>query len=274
MKDVLEKVVKNREEGKPSVLVMIVATDGHGPCKSGAKMAVWENGETYGTIGGGALENLATKRAEEVFKERKNVLEQFDLSSDKEEGQSAEASLIDTGMVCGGKASVYFEYIGVEQKIYIFGAGHIGKALAYHLWPMDYEINVFDSRKESLNEIGGNVNKFMVDYENDVKALEIRTDDMIVIVTHSHLFDYAILENIIERKLKNKYIGLVASPRKVEEYKTRLSHDLGWEVDLATLYSPAGLEIGGDTPHEIALSIAAQIQAVKNGKFSQCLDLL
>jgi xanthine dehydrogenase accessory factor len=269
MRDVLDQIVKQREAGNPAVLVMVVDGEGTGVSSLGSKMAVWENGQVYGSLGGGYLEVQATQKALEVFKDRKNAIKK--INSVPTVGADLPSTMMKNH---DSEVKVYFEYIGVQQKIYVFGAGHIGQALAYHLAPMDYEVNVFDSRKEVLDGIEEKVNKFKIDYDLDIKDMNIRQDDMIIIATHSQTHDYAIFKSLLGRKYRIKYVGLVASIKKVEEYKAQITEELGLDIDLTCLYSPVGLDIGGETPHELAVSITAQIQAVRHGKFSECLDLL
>jgi xanthine dehydrogenase accessory factor len=269
MRDVLEQIVKQREAGNPAVLVMVVDGEGTGVSSLGSKMAVWENGQVYGSLGGGYLEVQATQKALEVFKDRKNAIKKINAAPTI--GADLPSSMIKN---YDSEVTLYFEYISIQQKIYVFGGGNIGQALTYHLAPMDFEVNVFDSRKEVLEAIEQKVNKFKIDYDHDINDITIRQDDMVVIATHSQPHDYAIFKSLLGRKIRIKYVGLVASIKKVEEYKAQISEELGLDIDLTCLYSPVGLDIGGETPHELAVSITAQIQAVRHGKFSECLDLL
>ncbi len=250
------------ESGKPMVLATVVQKTGSGPSAVGRKMLVYPDGTARGTVGGGTLELLAIRHALEALAEGKPVLRKYDLT---ESGDVAPEGTVSTGMLCGGNVWIFYEPVVAPTTLYIFGAGHIGKALARILRDTGIAITVIDTRKNLLDEIPG-VQKVHLNNIKEAEKFTFRPDSFFVIATNSHQQDYHILKTLYARQIPARYIAVVASKRKIGTFINQLKEELGEQPDLDILYSPAGLDIGGDSPAEIALSIAAEIIAVKYGK--------
>ncbi len=246
MVEFYEKMIQLMKEGKKFVLVKVVDKKGATPCDIGAAMLVMEDGKTIGTIGGGNLEFEGIKEAKKRMKELKNGLKEYNLDS------------ID--MLCGGSVQLYFEVFKGRSNVYIFGLGHIGYALIYHLKNLDYNPVIIDIRNSDFEDYI-KVN----DYSEFIKDKEIKEDDFVVITTYSHDEDFKILKEFYKRKINVRYIGVVASRKKINTFKEQLRRELG-VISFENLYSPAGLDIGGITPDEIAISIIAEMQTIKNNK--------
>lgn len=259
--DIYEKILDLKKSGAEGVLITVVDKEGHGPAPIQAKMLFQGSGEKVGTVGGGALELAAEKAAKTVLKDKKGFLKKYLLDPDNQviEGEH-------TGMLCGGTTTLFFEYIGSGVPVYIFGAGHIGRALVYHLKNLDYYITMIDCREGAAREFTGMQNTIIGQYSTILQDEEIREGSFFVIATHSHQLDYVVLKRIYEAGWKPGYIGLVASKKKSKAMKERLSEELGYEPDFSVLYCPVGLDIGGANPDEIAISIIAEIQALRYGK--------
>ena len=236
------------------IVVTVVKKTGSGPAESGTKMLVYPDGSTLGTVGGGAIEKMAVERALALFKEKKNHLEEF-VMQDSGEGTQ-------TGMMCGGTATLFFEYYAPKHHIYIFGAGHIGSALVYHLKPMDYLITVLDDRQNVLSALEGADEKILGTFETVLSDRQVEPDSFFIIATYEHKADSVVLNRIFREGWKPRYVGMVASRRKqkimLEELKKMVP-----EEDTGRCYIPVGLDIGGGLPHEIALSIIAEIQKIR-----------
>ena len=263
MKDIYEEILKLQAQGNSGVLVTVVEKDGHGPAVIGAKMLVLPGGEKKGTVGGGALEYAAVKHSLQVLDKKESGLKKYLLSPDNE--------IIDetgekTGMLCGGTITLFYETIGSGDKLYIFGAGHVGKALVYHLKNLDYYITLLDSREGMVETIEGVQRRITVDYKTALQDEDVPEKSFFIIAAHSHALDYVILKRIYEAGWNPKYIGLIASKRKSPVMVKRLIEEMGKEIDLDILYSPVGLNIGGASPDEIAISIISELQAVRYGK--------
>lgn len=243
---------RNRQEG---VLVTVVDCKGHSPAAPGKKMLCRKDGTCDGTIGGGELEQAAVKLAVSIMAgtEKTYRLLKYNLSGDSRVGADA-----DINMICGGTATLFFEHIRVSPKVYIFGGGHIGLALTEWLPRLDMDvINVSD-------------HELSIDNEQEIARILTKEPDIdggyMVLASYSHEADYAVLREIYKQRRRPKYLGMVASAAKVKAFIVRLEQELEREIDREMLYTPIGLDLGGANPQDIALSIAAEIQAVRYGK--------
>uniref|UniRef100_A0A7C4Y548 XdhC family protein n=1 Tax=candidate division WOR-3 bacterium TaxID=2052148 RepID=A0A7C4Y548_UNCW3 len=241
-----EKMLELMRSGKEFVLVKVVDRKGPAPTETGSSMIVFEDGSIFGTIGGGNLEYEAIKEAKERFKTKENGLKDYKLD--------------EIDMVCGGNVTIYFQVFKARINVFIFGLGHIGISLLYHLKNLGYAVKLIDTREQSIPEYI-RVNK----YEDFFNENTIREDDFIVIATYSHDEDFKILKEIYKRNLKVKYLAIVASKNKIKIFKEEIMREFG-NVDFSFLYSPAGLDIGGKTPDEIAISIISEMQSVRYNK--------
>ena len=263
--NIYETIVNLQKQGEAGVLITVVDKDGHGPQIPGAKLLVCADGKKNGTIGGGTLEYVAINEAPAILKSRTSISKKYMLGEDSNiiDPASPRRGGIETGMICGGNITLFYEYIGTKDNVIIFGAGHVGKTLAYYLKPLSYNITVFDCRENILNEIE-NVNKQLLeDYNNIPFNKNYMDNSYIVITTHSHEFDYKVLKSIYKSNINPKYIGMIASKKKSEKMIERLSSELDKTIDFNHLYTPVGLKIGGTSPAEIALSIASELQVIK-----------
>lgn len=262
--NIYEEIISLQKNNQPFVLVTVVDKEGHGPQISGAKMIVISTGSTFGTIGGGALEFLATKEAVSMLENSKpSILQKYILGED-----NSVIDAVNTGMICGGSITLFFEVHNAKESVYIFGAGHIGQALAYHFDKLNYKITVIDSRKEYEKSCEGLADEVIIeDYANTLSAKEVPKNSFMIIATHSHEMDFAVLKRICTSDWSPKYIGAIASKKKSESVIKRLASELSSKnIDWEKIYCPIGLKIGGTTPHEIAISIIAEIQSVRFAK--------
>jgi xanthine dehydrogenase accessory factor len=260
-----EKIFELKKQNCPFVVSTVVKTSGSTPGKVGFKMIVDVNQKTTGTIGGGAIELEVIKESLKRLSSCENGVEEYLLSSDNLNTET-ESKLIK--MSCNGKMLIYYEVFGELPTVYIFGGGHVGNALLYFLKPLRFFTVLIDNRKEFANEIKNpNASKIInEDYVDFVKRFQPNQNSFFVILTQQHIFDYDVLKTIYERKLNTKYIGVIASKSKASSLKTKLFEEIG-KLDISCLHSPIGLNIGGDSAEEIALSIASQIQQVR---YSNC----
>jgi xanthine dehydrogenase accessory factor len=256
-KEVFTAVTDALERGEPAALVTIVSTTGSTPQRVGAKMLVFADGRMVGTIGGGCYENDAFWKAREAITARKPQLVHYELSDDFAQ---------ETGLVCGGQMDVYIEPIEPSPELYVIGAGHVGTILATLAQQVGFHVHVVDDREKFANR------------ERFPDAAEVVADDIpawlarttlpphayVVIVTRGHTNDLEALRGLAPRDLR--YLGLIGSRAKVARIYEALQSD-GMPADqLKRVHAPIGLDIGAVTPQEIAVSILAELIAVKHGK--------
>lgn len=261
--NIYEKMVELNSKNVSFVQVTVTAKEGHGSQIPGAKMLVTSSGNIFGTIGGGAIEHLAVKTAIEMIQKSSTPTTlTYQLSDDNQIVDS-----IKTGMVCGGSMSLFYDCSLSKPNLYIFGAGHIGRAMASIIKNLEYNLTIFDCRTEIDSNINGADSVLIDDYVKIINDNNIKNASYIVIATHTHECDYKILSNIVSSSIQYKYLGVIGSKKKSRIILSRLKSELK-EISserLKSIYSPIGLKIGGTTPHEIAISIIAELQAVKNG---------
>ena len=256
-REVFAAVTEAIDRGEPAALVTIVSTTGSTPQRIGAKMLVFADGRMIGTIGGGCYENDAFWKAREAITSRKPQLVHYELSDDFAQ---------ETGLICGGQMDVYIEPIEPSPELYVVGAGHVGFHLARLAHDVGFRVHVIDDREKFANS------------ERFPHAVEIVVDDIpswiaratipahayAVIVTRSHTNDLEALRALAPRELR--YLGLIGSRAKVARIYDALVADQTPANLLTRVHAPIGLDIGAVTPQEIAVSILAELIAVKHGK--------
>ncbi|HZT75996.1 MAG TPA: XdhC/CoxI family protein [Vicinamibacterales bacterium] len=257
-KEVFAAVSDALAKGEPAALVTIVSTTGSTPQRVGAKMLVYSDGRTVGTIGGGCYENDAFWKAREAITQRKPQLVRYELSDDFAQ---------ETGLICGGQMDVYIEPIEPSPELFIVGAGHVGYHLARVAHEVGFVVHVVDDREKFANaERFPNAAEIVVD---DIPQWLERTSlpphAYVVVVTRGHTNDLEAMRALAPRDLR--YLGLIGSRAKVARLYDELLKDGRLAPDrLERVHAPIGLDIGAVTPQEIAVSILAELIAVKHGK--------
>jgi xanthine dehydrogenase accessory factor len=254
---VFAAVVDALDRGEPAALVTIVSTVGSTPQRLGAKMLVFADGRIVGTIGGGCYENDAFWKAKEAIVNRRPQLVHYELSDDFAQ---------ETGLICGGQMDVYIEPIEPSPELYVVGAGHVGFHLARLAADVGFRVHVVDDREKFANP------------ERFPTAAEVIADDIpswiatanlpphsyVVIVTRGHNNDLSALRELAPRDLR--YLGLIGSRAKVARIYDVLTAEGMPAEFLKQVHAPIGLDIGAVSPQEIAVSILAELIAVKHGK--------
>lgn len=236
-----------------AVLCIIVSTTGSTPRGVGSKMLYYSNGKTEGTVGGGAIEFQTIEAAKKIVQIGGSQLLTVSLSDG-------------VGGVCGGSATIYLEKICNRESLYIFGSGHVGRAIAQFAANLDFDVFVVDARKEQLEMIEdvSNISKVNCDFVESLDKLDFDNDSYFVITTPNHSFDQVLLGRLL--KFPHKYIGMMASKAKIRELtQNLLSEGCIKEDDLQNVDMPIGLPFVTNTPEEIAVSVVARLIDVRNG---------
>ena len=183
------------------------------------------------------------------------------LLSNKKERVKGDITIVP--MSCSGRVTVFYEVHGKLPTVYVFGGGHVGSALLYHLKPLKFFTILVDNRDEFANkEQNPNASQIILSkYDDYSKEFDPPDDSYFIILTHGHAYDYIIAKNIYLKKRKYPYVGVIASKSKAVGIVSKLKKELGKDIDLSNFHSPVGLKIGGSTAEEIALGIAAEIQS-------------
>jgi len=257
MSQVFDELIKYKNQGLQAVLVTVIEKKGDGPVEVGKKMVVNELNQAFGTVGGGALEYYAREHCKEVLKTRNSYSERYLLNEGK-----VIKDAVSLPMVCGGVVTLFYEYVGAKDYIYIFGAGHVGQALCNVLKTMNYHVTVIDDRTEVYDAFTGADVKINKPFVQFIEEDGIKNDALIVVCTPSHKHDYNVIDKVIELDIKPKYMGMLCSPDKLKSYLEKTYEKFGKNIDLSNFYSPIGLDLGGGSPAEIAISITAEILSI------------
>jgi xanthine dehydrogenase accessory factor len=243
--------------GETVALVTIVRAVGSTPQRVGAKMLVFADGRTVGTIGGGCYESEAFWKARDAITTGRPALVRFDLNDDLA-GES--------GLICGGQMDVFVEPLTPSPHLYIAGGGHVGMQLGRAAAEVGFRIHVVDDREKFANaDRFPAADEVAVDSIPDwLERAPLAQPAFIAIVTRGHQHDLSALRAAVAREAR--YIGLIGSRAKVTRIFEAL-RDEGLPADvLRRVHAPIGLDIGAVTPAEIAVSIVAELVAVRHGK--------
>ena len=254
-----EAVRRLRRDRVPGVLVTITDVRGHAPRDAGAKLVVSADA-TWGSVGGGNLEETAIARARVMLTEDATTPEVVEVSlSDKARSEHGR-------QCCGGEVTVLLEPLAVVPSVAIFGVGHVGLELARILARHDLELHLVDSRRDQLDAdrlavlddavAGVHVHHAPVP---EVELGSVPAGSHVLILTHDHAEDFALCDAAL-RSSHLGSVGLIGSAAKWRRFQQGLRVEGHAESDIARIQSPIGTsEIPGKDPAVIALSVAAQL---------------
>jgi xanthine dehydrogenase accessory factor len=232
-------------------LLTVVDTRGSAPRKSGAHMLLGEDGTTVGSLGGGAIEHESLARARGVLARGGTELLHRDLTQD-------------LGMCCGGRMTVFIEAVEPRPRLVVFGAGYIGRPLAAMAAACGFEVTVVDGRPEWADPARfPGVAVRCQDPEDAARALDLAPGDYACVLTHDHALDQRVVQVLMRRPLR--FLGMVGSRSKQRKILERLRGAGLDDAALAALHTPLGLAIGATTPEEVAISVLAELIAVRRG---------
>jgi xanthine dehydrogenase accessory factor len=254
---VLDALSQALARGESVALVTIIRAHGSTPQRVGAKMLVFADGRTVGTIGGGCYEHDAFWKARSALESRKSDVIHYELNDDLAE---------ETGLICGGQMDVFIEPIEPAPRLYLLGAGHVGYQLGQIAPSVGFRLHVADDREKFAN-----ATRFPAADEIVVEDLAewatragIPASSFVVVLTRGHRQDLDVLRALADRDFR--YVGLIGSRAKVARLTTALL-EAGVSADwIQRLHAPIGFDIGAISPEEIAVSILAELIAVRRGK--------
>jgi len=236
--------------------VTIVRATGSTPQRTGAKMLVFADGRTVGTIGGGCYENDALGKAREAIATGKPSLVKYDLNDD---------FVQESGLICGGQMEVYIDPIAPAPALYVIGAGHVGWHLGCIAADAGFRLHVVDDREKFANaERFPGATIEVDDLAAWLQRAELPPSAYVVVVTRGHTHDFEAVRALATRDLR--YLGLIGSRAKVARIFEALEAEGMPLAALARVHAPIGLDIGAITPAEIAISILAELIAIRHGK--------
>jgi len=241
-----EEVVRLRRSGEPFVLATVTENSGSSPRKAGAKMLLRRDGSMLGSVGGGRVELETLVAAREALEEGSPRTLQFVLDEEH-------------GFACGGAMTVFLEPHGCAPRLVIFGAGHVGKAVADLAKGCGFHVTVVDERSQCANseEIPCADELVLASVKDAFGLLKLAPDSFVVVATPGHHSDFDAVRGALATEAR--FIGLLGSRRKREVLLKALSDEGYSELQRARVVTPVGVEISAETPEEIAVSIVGQL---------------
>ena len=252
--DVFDELVRLRGLGQKCALATIVQVNGSIPSYESAKLLVREDGSIVGTIGGGCVEAEVWNAAREVLQTERPRHLTFNLGQD---------AAYDNGLICGGQLTIFVEPVIPSPRVFIFGAGHISRALSKVAAVAGFAPVIVDNREAFANRdrFPDATEIFAAEYEAVFPKLDIRDTSYLVIVTRGHRDDMRVLRWAVT--MPARYIAMIGSKRKVIGVARELEKEGIPRDALSRVFAPMGFDIGAITPEEIAISVVAEMIAAR-----------
>ena len=258
--EVFAALAEALSRGEEVALVTITGSTGSTPQRVGAKMLVYADGRTVGTIGGGCYENDAFGKAREAIRSHRPLNVKYELNDDFAQ---------ETGLVCGGQMEVFIEPVEASPDVYVFGAGHVGYYVGKMAHDAGFRVHVIDDREKfaSQERFGDGIEVVVDHIPTWLTTNRLPPTSYAVIVTRGHTHDLDALRAMLGKPIR--YVGLIGSKAKVRRIFDVLREEGVSPEALQPVHAPIGLDIGAITPQEIAISIVAELIAVKHGKIAE-----
>jgi xanthine dehydrogenase accessory factor len=252
MRDILEAQLELLQNRRRGALATVVRVSGSTPQQVGARLLLREDGTTLGTVGGGAIEHVVMEALARALERGAAELLTRDLTRD-------------LGMCCGGRMEILIEPLLPPPRLWLLGAGHVARPTAVLARSVGFEVVVIDEREElNTQERFPDCERRLDDPSDALERASLGSSDWVLIVTHDHQLDERALASATDSHAH--YIGLVGSSRKVLRLVERVRAKRQGNVDLGRVFAPVGLDLGAISPEEIAVSIVAELIALRHGR--------
>ena len=245
----IEIINEFKSKQEPVALVTVTKCLGSTPCFVSSRMIVTREKEIFGTIGGGKLEFLAIDESIKALKENRIIETTYTLGPEFEQ-------------CCGGKVELIIEPMNQSPELFLFGAGHIGIEVCNLLIDTPFQVNLIDSRDNWLSnlDLDNSIKSISVDindFKNFKDAINWGNNCYVLVLTHDHTIDFDIIAMALQNQ--TKFLGLIGSKTKRVRFNNMLINELSIKEGMSNVVCPIGLDIGGNSPKEIAISVVAQL---------------
>lgn len=248
-----DEIVQALSERRACVVVTVAAVKGSVPRAPGAKMIVYPDGNISGTIGGGKFESLVVTEALAGMTRKEPWLKSYPLHEGDAES---------FGAICGGEVTLFFEPQGAGNRLHIIGAGHCAQALAKLAAECGWHVTVVDDRAEWLAGVTVAHRRIQDCGPPEYIAAQTWTaEDALVLVSRNFQIDRDALAAALRQPAMG-YLGMIGSRKKVRQVFDELKAAGTDEKDFARVFAPIGLDLGADSPAEIAVSVMAEMMVV------------
>jgi xanthine dehydrogenase accessory factor len=258
MDAVYEEITRLRAQGEKGAIATVISSRIPASMQEKSKLVLRADGTVVGTIGdGGFIEDYVRQKAEEIMRQDYLTVLQFEVGEEEARRWDLDA---------GETLDIFVEPIVAIPTLYLFGGGHVSLQIAKVAKAVGFKIVVIDDRPAFANR-----ERFPMADETRVEDLNtvferLRIDDQsyVVAVTRGHQHDEPVIEQAI--RTEARYIGMIGSKRKITRMWKKLLERGADRERLAQVHAPIGLEIGADTPEEIAVSIVAELIQTRRGR--------
>lgn len=249
--DILEELLRARQTRTPCALATIAATTGSVPRQAGSKMLVYADGKISGTIGGGKFEALVVEECVKRIAAKKTLLKTYPLHEDKPDS---------FGAICGGEVTILIEPQHLSIALFLVGAGHCSLAIAKLATDCGMYVTVVEDRADLLENFPRSSKREVALATEFISKRDWSDDEALVLVSRNYELDRDALAAALKTGGAG-YIGMIGSRRKVHRVFDALKQAVPVEK-LNDVYAPIGLDIGADSPAEIAVSVIGEILEV------------
>jgi len=252
--DLYDEIVRLRKLGQKCAVATIVQVNGSIPSFESAKILVREDGSFMGTVGGGCVEAEVWNAAREVIETEKPRHLSFSLGQD---------AAYDEGLICGGQLNIFVEPVIPQPRAFIFGGGHVSKGISKIATLAGFSTSIVDNREAFANteRFPEAEATYAEEYEDVFPKLPVNSSSYIIIVTRGHRDDMRVLRWAVNTPAK--YIAMIGSKRKTISVVHELEKEGIPREAFDKVFAPMGLEIGAEMPEEIAISVVAEMIAVR-----------
>jgi xanthine dehydrogenase accessory factor len=269
MREIFDQLIRWRDRGDEHIAIAtVVATRRSAPRPVGSKLAVSEQGELAGSVSGGCVESEVALAARDVLADGEPTVLTYGIT-DEQAGS--------VGLPCGGEIDVGIERVALSelerlveesapQRLVVFGAVDIAEALCRGAKELGWDTVVADPRATfATRERIGSADELLVEWPEEVlERIAVDEKTAVVVLTHEERFDVPALAGALGSDAF--YVGAIGSRRTQEHRRERLLAEGLSQADLDRLSGPTGLDLGAETPAETAVSILAEILAVRAGR--------
>lgn len=257
--DIYAEIARLRQEGRRAALATIIQVQGSIPSYETSKILVRDDGSILGTVGGGCVEAEVWAAAQEVMREERPRRLHFNLNNTPESDQ---------GLVCGGSLDIFVEPILATPTLYLFGGGHVSLAVSKVAGACGFDVVVIDDREAfaARERFPDSAALHCGSWEEIFPKLSLNEFSYVLIATRGHKADFVCLRWAVSTRAR--YVGMIGSRRKRIVFEKVLRRQGVPAEQLERIHSPAGLDIGALTPGEIALSVVAEMVAVRRNAVS------
>jgi xanthine dehydrogenase accessory factor len=254
LKELYSTIAEALASGEPVAVATVVQVEGSAPRSPGAQMLVHERGRILGTVGGGALEASVLCDAHAALGAGQSALREYSLQGEDPAGVG----------VCGGRVQVFIHVLQPSKRVVIAGAGHVAEPLAQLAAQAGFQVLVVDDRPECVTaERFPSAETRVVSFPDLCSQVPLDGHTSVIIVTRSHEHDEVVLRQLLDQPLA--YLGLMGSRAKVRRMFQQLRSEGYSAGQLERVHAPIGLDIGAETPAELAVSIVAELVQARRG---------